>query len=319
MPTRNSRTVMKKFFLSIVTLTIAISASSQVNLKLEIHNFDKFMKVNAENVNLRKAPDAQSALLLEWNNDGGEGTQYYPVFSDENLKYLHDKYGFSGYTNAIHPYAGEILPLLSESNGWSKIVYTCGMRSQWTYHRSREAYMMSKFGEKHELVEGVTLADLNEDYNFASLHSDRFSGIGFAVKCHESYADIYIAIPVDGIYIWVMDSYWMLIDTDDNEVYFRVVEGYDDFAGEKVMYNAIKTDLNAGYDLATKRIIETISSLSDNEIEVILNEFIFKDKFKYNTPGRLYAKTDKGAILNIPTRYENSKSDVILKTIELKF
>ncbi len=313
---------MKRTILALIAATLTLSACAQLSFKVEIPEFSKFIVVTAENVNLRKAPDAQSAKLMQWDSDAGSSeTQMYPVFSDEDLKPLQKEYYNDGYLYALHPSVGEIMPVLSESGEWSKVWYTCAMSNDYPYHRSREAYMMSKFGVTFELKEGISLSDLEKigNMSFTPCKARRYSDISYAVSCEltdygENFVHIHIAMMINDIYLRISGlDFCRLVEEDVPQAQFTEVEMYDDYEGEMRLYKAVKTHFGGDAELAERNIREAIDSLPESEFVAFLNEFGLLE----NTVA-LLAMTSAGEIANIPDSFgDEEQAKAYIKTIKV--
>ena len=78
----------------------------------------KFIVVTTDGVNMRKAPNTNSAkLVTEWLTDGeGCESRSYPVWSDTRKP--------SGYSrSSASPYIGQTMPVIGETNDWYKAIY----------------------------------------------------------------------------------------------------------------------------------------------------------------------------------------------------
>ena len=106
---------MKKHFLFLLLAMIGISLQS-IAQKIDLKNV-KFIKVTADGVNMRKAPNTKSAKLMMISLNGAEGcdSRATPTWSAKKTK------GYS--LSPASPMKGEVLPVIGETEEWYHAIY----------------------------------------------------------------------------------------------------------------------------------------------------------------------------------------------------
>ena len=118
--------------LLIIAIVVGISmcgGGDDSNVEAQLPNWKKFVKVKTGDVNLRKAPDADSPKLMEQQNEMDSEL----VWSDAP----ENEYGSS--RSPYHLRAGQVCPVVSETSEWYEISIP---------HLGTKAYMLKKFGQE---------------------------------------------------------------------------------------------------------------------------------------------------------------------------
>lgn len=106
--------MIKKVLLAFAMLGMALQSVAQ---KVDLNKV-KFIVVTTDGVNMRKAPNTNSAkLVTEWLTDGeGCDSRSYPVWSDTRKQKDYSR-------GPANPYTGQTLPVIGETSEWYKVIY----------------------------------------------------------------------------------------------------------------------------------------------------------------------------------------------------
>lgn len=280
---------MKKLFTLMFALLVAVTVSAQRSIKLSIPKYNVLFKVKADGLNMRKAPDANSAKLMAWYSDAGSfETEVYYFFSDENRgRYKADNYT-GAFIEAVHPSKDELLPITGESGDWYQV--ECPNIGKVPY-----AYVMKKFGTKIEVADWgevnfcPSIYEYDEQGNQLPLQrlpvmhrpGGKYKSLKFAVSTFESYTEdyefsAYMHVPflLDGKYLAVETFPFTVIPTagiKTPQQYWQIEYGMDD----EVSY-AMKVKMDkCPKSRQRQAVTEWLLNMPEAQFEQILDSMLF--------------------------------------------
>jgi len=140
---------MKTLLILLGAIFASVAVDAQNDMSVSIPNYKEFALINADGVNLRKAPNVSSPKMMVWNSDGGSYdtvTEYY--FMGENPARHRANSRTGAWVEAVHPDKGDVLPVIGESGDWYKVVVPLEA-SVGNSPKPKAAYIMKRFATKH--------------------------------------------------------------------------------------------------------------------------------------------------------------------------
>lgn len=131
--------MQKLLFIMFTLLSASIGAEAQLTLKVPL--WEKFVEINTENVNLRRAPSATSQRLMF------KGTDFW----DPNKEFTWDEQpGYLPY----HLLPKCILPVISETSQWY-CLYLSTYNPDHSFKEGYEVYVMKRFCSEQLPAQGI--------------------------------------------------------------------------------------------------------------------------------------------------------------------
>lgn len=113
-----------------LAVLFALPVSAQLpDVTVKVPNVKRFVRIKADNVNVRRLPNATSGKLMQWSSDGGSIDTYCKVFfaDTEGARYKANS-RTGAYVSPFHPYKNQLYmvnPQQQEAqNGWYQIFVT---------------------------------------------------------------------------------------------------------------------------------------------------------------------------------------------------
>lgn len=197
---------MKILLLLIAVIGLATPVNAQWPFDVAIPKC-KFAKVIANDVNLRKKPDASSPrLVISTNNESFR-------------RYL-------GFTNALieydEPARASILPIIGESGDWYHVLFVWESGNVvWDY---AEAYIMKKFCEEVK-TRPLELSAPNREFDVARVSDGKYAGLCLAASSNGEDED-YLCLGhyVNGMYAFAI-SYIYGMNQESDKTTIREING----------------------------------------------------------------------------------------------
>lgn len=306
---------MKKLFLLTFALFVAVTVSAQRSIKLSIPKYNVLFKVKADGLNMRKAPDANSAKLMAWYSDAGSyETEVHYFFSDENRgRYKADNYT-GAFIEAVHPSKDELLPITGESGDWYQVECT-------NNGKVFKAYVMKKFGTKMDVADWgavnfcPSINEYDEQGNLLSMQRQpvvhrpggKYKSLDFAVTIYGSYSEddefsAYMHVPflLDGKYLAVETFPFTVIPTagiSAPQQYWQIEYGMDD----EVSY-AMKVKMGkCPKSRQRQAVTEWLLNMPEAHFEQILDSMLFNRPD--DVPSLVFIRSTAGTYENIILDY----------------
>ena len=167
--------------LAMIAIVVGVSmcggGSNNSNVEAQLPNWKKFVKVNTGDVNLRKAPDANSPKLMEQQNEMDSEL----VWSDAP----ENEYGFP--RSPWHLRTDNVCPVISETSEWYEISIP---------YFTVNAYIMKKFCQE-VTPEPVKDTDY-QYYNIREIKDGKYSGhyVLSSIDYSSGEADVFLKLGV---------------------------------------------------------------------------------------------------------------------------
>lgn len=130
------------------------------NITVKVPNVKRFVQITADNVNLRRLPNATSGKVMSWSSDGGSIDTYEKLFYADTEKTRYRANNMTGaYISTFHPMKGELYMVSNKNpepqNGWYQILVTASENSGNPGHaNAKMAWVNASF---------CKVIDINED------------------------------------------------------------------------------------------------------------------------------------------------------------
>ncbi len=325
---------MKRIQIFVVMFLVVSFAMGRDTIKIYVPPFTKYLRVTGEQVNLRKSPTTQSAKLQEWASDAGSSeTQYYPFYSGEKgLEFNRNQVG--SYVSSAHFETGTITPIVEESGDWCKVIYSPYPESNYIYHRTREAYIMSKFGQKIDVATNMTLSDFG--YTGMSYRDGKYSVIGLTITPGEDKdynnldefgepkviegLDLHFAILIDNTYLWTKVCKLKIQKLNKGKqprIYWTKEEYDDGFVAGTNTISTICLPNIVNIKNAANSALQYILTMPDDEFIKLVTEGGRMDYFdQIYSSGVLYFKSTNGVFFDVKSAYyEDGRVKMVDKSL----
>lgn len=301
-------------------LFASLTANAQKEMVVSIPDYEAYVVVNSDGVNVRKAASATSPKLMAWNSDGGSYetvVKYY--FEGENPTKYRANSRTGAWVEAVHPSAGDALPVIGESGDWYRVVMTLN-GSDGSNPQTKAVYIMKRFASKHTAMsisepfaygfatEGESASTLPLNYRTKGAYTK----IPFAVTTlSDSYGEDYfsaqIIVPVMAgdrfvcmqkvdMNVKTASAYKLSLTTQQEE---NVMTGEMESWTQAFLYMPSVSESGR-----QNGVVNALKNLSDNDFLQLVN-------FACKEPGMTYGKLDDGTVFytdRTPTTYVDSST-----------
>lgn len=310
---------MKKTLFVISVLSFALCGYAQKSFTVSVPAFTSFFRVNAEGLNLRKAPDAASARLMKWYSDAGsDATETALFFSDNNRGRYRANRNTGAYVEACHPEEGELLPIIGESGDWYKVEFVA--KGGYGLHKHSTVWVMKKFGDKVDIASGRFggTHPAKPDVQWLTREEGLYKGLRFVgtvgdVVEYENYFTFYLEAPVI-----VADKYMYIkrvmirgnIDADavPGRLYCKTEE--NEWTGDMVKVRSV--NFRSWKESTYNRFL---LDMPDNDFGELVSEAM--QKSEWDDDVSLYMVSDSGETVELPAYYmEMSKLPCVSETLD---
>ncbi len=306
---------MKTLKLTVLALLTVVSAACAQESKPEIN---RFFRVTAENVNLRKAPTTESAKLMYkgYLDEDSHWCENY-FFSDEKVPQAGNVEPKVAHPSFFHCH--NIYPLLEVQGDWVKIEY-----------EGKEVYTMCRFGDILEKSSPVDENDMiealkeNERYmisdymeywsNYKTYMTS--NGTRIAYTFQSEYAELIpvFAIPIDEssvviklAYFEVREKSWMKDEDPTGRTYIRLDNGVIISIAKKDSFdsNYIYMDNYACNEYIIRNggvISEAINTMTPEQFSTFFGLLHGVRNVDYSGDYKdvVYVKTNTGEMIKLP-------------------
>lgn len=288
-------------------LGLAQVANAQAGIKIMVPKSSSFVKINQENVNVRRLPNTTSGKVMSWDSDAGSYDTYSKIFySDtESNRYRPNK-NTGAFVSAYHPQKDEWLVLANNQqtpkDGWYNVIVNAQEYAGNPGHaNAKYGWIKADFCSPIEIMtDGIIKnlkfaeeCDINpetgeEEYKYYVMpdektyqrESGKYSNLKFHVGYNENTNKAWLALAT------VVDHYLLVarysIDViEDTEMQSNIcLEEQEDDMGENTYLVAkVKPNNKEASELRTAAYLLVCP---DSEFESIINDMFPNHKFPTN-------------------------------------
>lgn len=123
---KKSMSVIAIFLMTLLALPVLAQVA---DVTVKVPNVKRFVRIKADNVNVRRMPNATSGKLMQWSSDGGSIDTYNKVFfADTEGARFRANSRTGAYVSPFHPYSDQLYIVNPQQqdaqNGWYQILVT---------------------------------------------------------------------------------------------------------------------------------------------------------------------------------------------------
>ncbi len=236
------------------------------------------------------------------------------------------------YVSPAHFENGAITPIVEESGEWCKVIYTAYPENDYVYHRTKDAYIMSKFGEKIDVATNLTLADFG--VKTVSRREGKYSAIAMTIAPHtykqynmekdteEEIVELRLqfSVLVDNTYLWTKIrslTIENLVNNNQPRIYWTKEEYDDDWVSGINTICHIRVPKASNINAIAANALQYILKMPDNEfVKLITEDGRIDDNDDIYFSGKLSFKSTAGDIIDVlSSYYEEGKYKRIDKSL----